>query len=116
MPTTEKGTVGLKEKQKRQKEYEAIEARFEEINGNKEKLSKVQITRLELMQRLDRNLIQGLRQLRKSRIPYTRISLGDYHIPDVHRNFVVEPRTTDDRMEEIARELGLLQKWEEVER
>lgn len=84
------------------------------MDGYIETLPKVQITRRALIQRLDRNLMQDLRQLRKSRGPHTRISLGDYHIPDVHHNFVVEPHTTDDRMEEIARELGLLQKWEEV--
>jgi hypothetical protein len=117
MANAEKVRAGLKdEADKAGVEYEAIQDRIGETDEYPELLSKVQITRLALIQRLDRNLMQDLRQLRKSRSPHTRISLGDYHIPDVYRNFIVKPHTTDDRMEEIARQLGILQKWEKVEK
>ena len=117
MPNAEKVRTGLKdEADKAGVEYEAIQNKIGETDEYPEMLSKVQITRCALIQRLDRNLTQDLRQLRKSRSPHTRISLGDYHIPNVHRNFIVKPRTTDDRMEEIARQLGILQKWENVEK
>ena len=104
------------EAEKAKPEYEAGEETISTTSEKSEMLPRVQITLSELLQRLNRNIMNALRQLRKSRGTHTRISLGEYRILDINRGFLVEPHTAVSRMEKIARELGLLQTWEEVEK
>lgn len=117
MASDRKVMAGFKdEAEKSEAEHEAIQRMIGKTQEYMETQTKIQITVSALIQRLNRNLMGALRQLRKSRGSHTRITLGDYCMPDINHNFVVMAHTTVERMEEIARQLGLLQKWEEVEK
>jgi hypothetical protein len=60
-----------------------------------------------LIKRINRQLIKDQEKLRKTRGERLWIDLGDYYIQDMHRN-IIEHHITDERMEELGRELGVI--------
>jgi hypothetical protein len=69
------------------------------------------VTVAAVLKRINRKLIKDLRQLRKNRRgPYAE-SLPEWLEIDLFRNAIIGG--TDD-LEEFARELGVLAKWESV--
>ena len=61
-----------------------------------------------LMLRLNRHLAKEGKSLRKMR------SRDDYFVLDTERDVVTETRLTATTIEKMARDLGVIAKWEEV--
>ena len=62
--------------------------------------------------RINRRLRRDGQMLRKTRGELARRDLGDYWVHELSRNLALETRVDP---EEMARELGVLDKYEEVE-
>jgi len=62
--------------------------------------------------RINRNLWHGGGVLEKSRGERVRISIGDYYVLNVNHNFIFRHHVN---VEVLARELGVLEEWEQVE-
>lgn len=74
------------------------------------------ITRGALIARINRQLTKDHEKLRKTRGGWSLHSnLGDYYIQDMYRNFITEHHITDERIEELGRELGVIGKYERIE-
>ena len=77
-------------------------------------MQKVSVTRRAVIQRLNRKLAENDQKLCKTRGAKACQDLGDYYILDVRLNCVMDPNHTDASIEKLARELGVLKKYEEV--
>jgi hypothetical protein len=69
-----------------------------------------------MMQRLNRKLEEEGKALKSPRGSAERSELGDHFVIDTRRNVVVAVKLTEEKLEAMARKLGVLAQWEEVER
>jgi hypothetical protein len=75
------------------------------------KHSKTPVSMRAVIQRINRKLAPDLEGLKTTRGGRARLELGDYYVIDFNRNFILHKDVDPERM---ARELGVLQPWEEV--
>lgn len=69
-----------------------------------------------LTQRLNRRLAQDDQAVRSPRGRASRSQWGDYFIVNKRTRGVVDYKLTPKKLEAMARELGVLAEWEELER
>ena len=74
------------------------------------KATRVPVTTRAIIQRINRKLRREDKMLKKPRGAWT-YDLGDYYIVDIRRNLLDDVRVDP---ETLARELGVLQDYEEV--
>ena len=67
-----------------------------------------------LTQRINRRLAENGTQLVKTRGVHAVQELGEYYIKNPSRNWIVETRLSLGRIEDLARKLGALAKYEEL--
>jgi hypothetical protein len=67
-----------------------------------------------VLQRLSRRLARDNRAIRSPRGRAIRSSLGDRYIVDLNTYFVVDLKLTPRRIEAMAREMNVIEPWEEV--
>jgi hypothetical protein len=78
-----------------------------------EEVEKIGVSKRAVVQRISRKLRPDMQMLRKARSAgIGQYDLGQYYVIDFSRNWVVE-RAVD--VEDLARELELLEPWEAVE-
>jgi DNA-directed RNA polymerase subunit RPC12/RpoP len=73
--------------------------------------TRIKITERALYQRLNRKLRQDGKQLRTARSEGVELDIGRYFIVDVNRNAITDQNVN---LEELGRELGAIQPWEEM--
>jgi hypothetical protein len=71
----------------------------------------VPVTMRALIQRINRKLAKENEALKATRGESARQQIGDYHIIDVSRNFLVQFHVDP---EALGRDLGVLRAWESV--
>ena len=76
----------------------------------------VPVTTRAMLQRLDRRLRSKGKMLKSPRGWADRSALGDYFIVNLDSGKVADCKLTEEKLEAMARELGALRDWEEVER
>jgi hypothetical protein len=69
-----------------------------------------------MKQRLQRRLEADHQKICSPRGYADRTEKGNYFIVDTARNVVVAVKLTEEKLEAMARKLGALREWEEVER
>jgi hypothetical protein len=75
---------------------------------------RVEVSFVAMFQRLQRHLKKEHQMIRSPRGRAERDGLGDYYILDTYQNSVVDHKLTPKRIEEMARQRGVLAEWEEV--
>jgi hypothetical protein len=75
---------------------------------------RVPVTFNALLQRLIRRLIKDDRTIHSPKGRAERAELGSYYLVDLKKNVVVETKLTPAKLEAMARQLEVLEAWEEV--
>lgn len=78
-------------------------------------MTKVVVSQRAVLQRINRKLAKDDRKLCKSRGWRVQSSLGDYYILDTYKNVVTDYRISNSNIEDMAREMGALREYEEME-
>jgi hypothetical protein len=78
---------------------------------------KMRVTERSLIARVNRKLAGKRQRLHKTKGRYNRTSsgMGVYYIVDEHRKEIVDAQMDAKRLANVARELGALAEWEEIE-
>jgi len=87
-----------------------------ERHGQARAVRRAAVTMRAMLQRLNRRLAKEHKMVKRPRGRGDNPHLGRFFVVDTSSKLVVDTKVSPKRLEEMARQLGCLAAWEEVER